>query len=158
MKKWYILSAIALAFIAITGAFFLWLWLSALPATFDMDKMACGRINRHYVVNGLSEAFGPSAPPLLDGSRCFKSAFSSDMIAAAQLAPDFDPKTISFSSGEDFAEAPLDALAGLYPETFENLPLSKIQVSNSLRGGRNVSVQLVRVPDGGLFVLVNDVI
>ncbi|GLK65835.1 hypothetical protein [Paracoccus kondratievae] len=66
----------------------------------------CGNGNRRYVEVGLAAVFEP-APRLIDGPRCLKSAWNSDMVAMAELAPDFKPEGMAFSPGNEPLEAPL---------------------------------------------------
>jgi len=65
--------------------------------TFEVDQIKCVRINRHYVVNALSKAFA-TILPLLDGSSYIKTPSSNDVVAAVELAPDFNTKNAPFSS------------------------------------------------------------
>ncbi len=118
----------------------------------------CGNGNRSYVEVGLAAVFQP-APRLIDGPRCLKSAWNSDMVAMAELAPDFKPAGMEFSSGAGPREAPLDFMADIYPETFKGLAGAEFEVASTFSSkNKNVAVHLVRLPSGRLYVLLNDVI
>lgn len=118
----------------------------------------CGKGNRRYVELGLTAAFG-AASRLIDGPRCLKSPWNSDMVAMAELAPDFRPDGMDFSAGDAATEAPLGLMADMYPETFKGLAGSAFEVASTFSGkNRNVAVHLVRLRSGRLYVLLNDII
>lgn len=117
----------------------------------------CGDGNRRYVEAGLAAVFKP-APHLIDGPRCLKSAGNSDLVAMAELAPDFKPDGIVFSSGAEPGEAPLDFMASIYPETFKGLAGEEFEVASTFSNtNKNVAVHLVRLRSGRLYVLLNDI-
>lgn len=118
----------------------------------------CGNDNLRYVEVGLAAVFEP-APSLIDGPRCHKSLWNSDMVAMAELAPDFKPAGMEFSSGAEPGEAPLDFMADLYPETFKRLTGAEFEVASTFSSkNKNLAVHLIRLRSGRLYVLLNDVI
>lgn len=120
----------------------------------------CGEAegNRQYVEVGLSATFG-TEPRLIDGPRCLKSASNSDMVAMAELAPDFKPEGMTFSPGSEPMEAPLGQMAAIYPETFKGLAPSEFEVASTFSTrNKNLAVHLVRLKDGRLYALLNDVV
>lgn len=118
----------------------------------------CGNGNRRYIEVGLASAFEP-APRLIDGPRCLKSPWNSDMVAMAELPPDFRPAGMDFSSGAEPREAPLDFMAEIYPETFKGLARAEFEVASTFSSkNKNVAVHLVRLRSGRLYVLLNDII
>lgn len=118
------------------------------------EAIGCGEGNRAYIEAGLSGALGSGAR-LVGGPRCITSPFVSDMVSAAELAPDFKPEGLEFSPGSAATEAPLDMLETMYPETFSGLAGSEFEVANIQTTG-NVAVHLVRLGNGRLYVLMND--
>lgn len=121
------------------------------------EMTRCGELNRSYVEAGLSGAFG-ALPKLLDGPRCLKTPYGSDMIAAVQLAPGFTSAGMTFSPGSEPTEAPLDMLETIYPEPFKWVARTEFEVASTSSGmNRKVAAHLIRLRDGKLYVLLNDV-
>lgn len=119
------------------------------------DAIACGELNRTYVEKGLAAVFG-ERPRLIDGSRCLKSVFSSDIFAMAELAADSAPDDAEFQPFEAVSEAPLDFTRSIYPEIFADLPLNELVVASGFSRELRVNVHLLRMKDGRLFVFVSD--
>lgn len=116
----------------------------------------CGEGNRRYLEVVLAPVF-ETGPHLIDGPRCFKPSLSKDIIAMAELAPDFKPDGMVFSPGNEPTEAPLDFMAEIYPETFKELAPSEFEVASTFSNkNKDVAVHLVRLRSGSLYVLIND--
>lgn len=152
------------AYLAVLWAGALMIWGFILLTQYEPAKVAeraaaieCGDGNRRYVEAGLAAVFEP-APHLIDGPRCLKSAGNSDMVAMAELAPDFEPAGMEFSSGVEPGEAPLGFMADMYPETFKGLSGEEFEVASTFSSAnKNVAVHLVRLRNGRLYALLNDI-
>ncbi len=153
-----------IAYIAVlwAGAVIVWavlLWSQYQgPAVLDERTASvaeCGAANSSYIERVLATTYGES-PRLLDGSRCLKNDYNGDMVAMGELANDFSPKAASFTPADVVDEAPLDLVEAIYPEVFYGLSRSEIQISSNPDKELHVNVHLLRVPDGRLFVLVNE--
>jgi len=119
--------------------------------------MECGKGNWRYVEVSLAAVFEP-APRLIDEPRCLKSAWNSDMVAMAELAPDFNADGMDFSSGDEPREAPLDFMVEMYPETFKGLAPSEFEAASIFSSkNKNLAVHLVRLRSGRLYALLNDI-
>ena len=116
----------------------------------------CAEGNRRYLEAVLAPVF-ETEPHLIDGPRCFKPSLSKDIIAMAELAPDFKPDGMVFSPGSEPTQAPLDFMAEIYPETFKGLAPSEFEVASTFSNkNKDVAVHLVRLRSGSLYVLIND--
>ena len=121
------------------------------------ELVGCGKANRGVIEAGLSRVL-KSAPALLDEARCLKTPFGSDMVAMVELAPGSDLEGMAFHPGSDLTEAPLNMLETIFPETFEGLARTDFEVASTFDSGhRNIAVHLIRLRNGKLYALVNDV-
>lgn len=154
------------AYIAVlwAGAAITWaalLWTQYQPPTVLDERTAavveCGTFNSSYVERALAATYDTTLQ-LIDGSRCLKSAFNGDMVAMGELDASFNPKSARFEPADVTDEAPLDLVEAIYPEAFYGLPRSSIQIASSFSKDLRVGVHLLRIPDGRLFVLVNDTV
>ena len=120
----------------------------------DMER--CGELNRSSVETGLSGALG-TLPQLLDGPRCLKTPYSSDMVAAVRLAPGFTLDGVTFIPGSEPTEVPLNSLETIYPEPFKSVARTEFEIASTFSGkNKHVAVHLIRLRDGKLYALVND--
>lgn len=130
------------------------------PAQHKQELVTCGQLNRAVIEAGLVDALAGAlgaAPHIVDGPRCLKTPFNSDMVSMAQVQPDANFDAMSFVAGDDVSEIPLDMLEELYPERFHGLAWQLIGIASSYgKTNHNLAVHVIRLPDGTFYVLMHD--
>jgi hypothetical protein len=151
-------AALIWAFILVTS------YESAAPkeARQPAEMVECGDARRSYVEAGLSSVFG-AMPRLLDGPRCHKTDSSSDVLAMVELEPGFSPEGMEFYPGNDRAAPAPEWMEAMYPETFKGIAQSEFEVARFDTQKKfdpqktYVAIYQIRLTNGKLYVLVNDI-
>lgn len=115
----------------------------------------CNGGNLMLLEGRLSRVLG-AVPPLVGPARCYKTGYSSDMIAAAQIDPTATVPDWAFVPATDAEEVPLSFLFKLYPEAFNQDARKGLSIAIAFDPVSNASVTLVNLKDGQRFVLVSE--
>lgn len=120
-----------------------------------MTSEVCSETNLMLFEGRLTRAMG-AMPGLIGAAHCYKTEYSSDMIAAAQLDPSGPLPDWDFAPATQAEGVPLDFLYRLYPEVFTVEALKTVKIATRFDPDSGAIVTLVQPANAGRFVLISE--